>query len=46
MIFAKYFGQQEFFGIGEQDAVWFTNLFDRIKDLSGKTKVILESSLN
>lgn len=41
----KYFGQQEFFGIGEQDAVWFTNLFDRIKDLSGKTKAILENSI-
>ena len=40
----KYFGQQKFFGIGEEDAVWFTNLFDRIKDLSGKTKAILESS--
>ena len=39
----KYFGQQEFFGIGEQDATWFANLFDRIKDLSGKTKAILEN---
>ena len=39
----RYFGQQDFFGIGEQDAVWFANLFDRIKDLSGKTKAILEN---
>ena len=37
----KYFGQQEYFGIGEQDATWFANLFDRIKDLSGKTKAPL-----
>lgn len=39
----KYFGQQEYFGIGEQDAAWFANLFDRIKDLSGKTKAVLEN---
>lgn len=39
----KFFGQQDFFGIGEQDAVWFTNLFDRIKDLSGKTGAILDN---
>lgn len=39
----KYFGQQAFFGIGEQDATWFANLFDRIKDLSGKTKAIIEN---
>ena len=39
----KYFGQQDFFGIGEQDATWFANLFDRIKDLSGKTKAIIEN---
>lgn len=41
----KYFGQQEYFGIGEQDAIWFANLFDRIKDLSGKTKAILEDKI-
>lgn len=41
----KYFGQQEFFGIGDQDAVWFANLFDRIKDLSGKTRAILENPI-
>ena len=41
----KYFGQQEFFGIGEQDAVWFANLFDRIKDLSGKTRAVLENPI-
>lgn len=39
----KYFGQQEFFGIGGQDATWFANLFDRIKDLSGKTRAIIEN---
>lgn len=38
----KYFAQQEFFGIGEQDAAWFANLLDRIKDLSGKTRLMLE----
>lgn len=39
----KYFGQQDYFGIGGQDATWFANLLDRIKDLSGKTKAILEN---
>lgn len=39
----KFFTQQEYFGIGDQDATWFTNLFDRIKDLSGKTKAIVEN---
>lgn len=41
----KYFGQQEYFGIGEQDANWFANLFDRIKDLSSKTKAIIENPI-
>lgn len=39
----KYFTQQDFFGIGNQDAAWFVNLFERIKDLSGKTKAIVEN---
>lgn len=26
----KYFTQQEYFGIGDQDATWFANLFERI----------------
>lgn len=39
----KYFTQQEYFGIGDQDATWFANLFERIKDLSGKTKAIIEN---
>jgi len=34
----RYFAQQQYFGIGDQDAPWFANLFDRVKDLSGKTK--------
>ena len=39
----KFFTQQEYFGIGDQDAIWFANLLDRIKDLSGKTKAIVEN---
>lgn len=39
----RYFAQQQYFGIGDQDAPWFANLFDRVKDLSGKTKSILEN---
>lgn len=39
----RYFTQQEYFGIGEQDAAWFTNLLERVKDLSGKTRSILEN---
>ena len=39
----KYFTQQEYFGIGDQDATWFANLFERIKDLSGKTRTIIEN---
>ena len=39
----KYFGQQRFFGIGEQDATWFVSLLDKMKELSGKTRKILES---
>lgn len=39
----RYFGQQDYFGFGDQDASWFANLFDRIKDLSGKTTAILEN---
>ena len=39
----RYFTQQEYFGIGEQDAAWLTNLLERVKDLSGKTRSILEN---
>ena len=39
----KYFTQQDFFGIGQQNASWFTNLIDRLKDLSSKTSQILEN---
>lgn len=38
----RYCTQQEWFGIGGQDAAWFANLQDRLKDLSGKTSAILE----
>lgn len=38
----RYCSQQEYFGIGEQDAAWFANLQDRLKDLSGKTGAIVE----
>lgn len=38
----KYFGQQEYFGIGDMNASWFANLLDRIKDLSNKTGKILD----
>lgn len=38
----RYCGQQEFFGYGEQDASWFANLQNRLKDLSGKTSAIFE----
>lgn len=41
----KFFGQQKFFGIGDQDAGWFANLFDRIKDLSGKTNTIIDDPI-
>mgnify|MGYP003289023157 CR=1 FL=1 len=39
----KYFGQQRFFEIGEQDATWFVSLLDKMKELSGKTRKILEN---
>lgn len=39
----KYFGQQRYFGIGEQDATWFVSLLDRMKELSGKTRKILDN---
>lgn len=38
----KYFGQQDYFGIGDTDASWLANLLDRIKDLSNKTAKILD----
>lgn len=41
----KYYSQQEYFGIGEQQASWFESLFERIKDLSNKTSKILEDRL-
>lgn len=39
----RYCTQQEYFGIAGQDAAWFANLQDRLKDLSGKTGAIVES---
>lgn len=42
----RYCSQQEYFGIGGEDAVWFANLQDRLKDLSGKTGAILESVID
>lgn len=42
----RYCTQQEFFGIGGEDAAWFVNLQERLKDLSGKTAAILESKLD
>lgn len=39
----KYFGQQDYFGIGDMDASWFANLLDRIKDLSNKTARIIDN---
>lgn len=39
----KYFGQQEYFGIGDMNASWFANVLDRIKDLSSKTAAILDN---
>ncbi|MEY8687569.1 hypothetical protein AB9N12_16040 [Bacteroides sp. AN502(2024)] len=41
----RYFTQQAWFGLGGQDAAWFANLLDRLKDLSGKTGAILEDQL-
>lgn len=38
----RYCTQQEWFGIAGQDATWFANLQDRLKDLSGKNSNILE----
>lgn len=38
----RYCGQQKYFGYKDQDAVWFANLQDRLKDLSGKTSAIFE----
>ena len=38
----KYFGQQDYFGIGDTDASWLANLLDRMKDLSNKTAKILD----
>ena len=42
----RYCTQQEYFGIGGEDAAWFANLQERLKDLSGKTGAILESKID
>lgn len=39
----RYVAQQEFFGIGGEDASWFANLQDRLRDLSGKTGAIVDN---
>jgi hypothetical protein len=39
----RYCTQQDFFGYAEQDAAWFANLQERLKDLCGKTAAILEN---
>ena len=41
----RYCTQQEYFGVKGEDAAWFANLQDRLKDLSGKTGAILESKI-
>lgn len=41
----RYCTQQEYFGIKGEDAAWFANLQERLKDLSGKTGAILESKI-
>lgn len=40
----RYCSQQDYFGIAGQDAAWFANLQDRLKDLSGKTGAIVEDT--
>lgn len=40
----KYFNQIRYFGVGNKDATWFANLYDRLKDLSNKTNAMLEDS--
>lgn len=39
----RYCTQQDYFGFAEQDATWFANLQERLKDLCGKTAAILEN---
>ena len=41
----RYCTQQEYFGVKGEDAAWFANLQERLKDLSGKTGAILESKI-
>lgn len=38
----RYFTQCRYFGVGDQDAAWFANLYNRLKDLSVKTGSILD----
>ncbi len=42
----RYCTQQEYFGIKGEDAAWFANLQERLKDLSGKTGAIVESKID
>ena len=41
----RYCTQQEYFGVKGEDAAWFANLQERLKDLSGKTGAILEGKI-
>lgn len=41
----RYCTQQDYFGIGGQDATWFASLQDRLKDMSGKTGAIIEDMI-
>lgn len=38
----RYFDQQRFFGFKEGSAEWFATVLERLKDLSGKTRTLLE----
>lgn len=39
----RYFKESDFFGVGDQHASWFANLYDRLKDLSGKTGALIDN---
>ncbi|MDE6741909.1 MAG: hypothetical protein K2J58_06215 [Muribaculaceae bacterium] len=39
----RYFKEYRYFGVGNQDASWFANLYDRLKDISGKTGALIDN---
>lgn len=41
----RYCTQQEYFGVKGEDAAWFANLQERLKDLSGKLELFLKVRL-